>query len=166
MRPDLARRAAPTRKLENGAQAFSRPLLAAEIRGSDGFTISPGISPCNRIDKPGLNPSLRHQWQPCTGRTNEKYWSAEPLSIESRGDAGQQGAQKRNEAALHSLSCLQNLFVIHLRFENPGSHVSDAGNSQNANSLMARRQDLRHGGHSHQIGADGAKKANFRGSFI
>ena len=84
----------------------------------------------------------------------------------TRRDIGDDRAEQADELAFDALSGLQNFLVVERLIENSGGRIGDAGNPKDANSAMARGNDFRNRGHAHQIGADGAQVANFRGSFV
>ena len=74
--------------------------------------------------------------------------------------------QQRNEVAFDALGGLQNFAMVERLIENPGGHVGDAGNPEDAYSAMARGDGFRDGGHADQIRADHAQVPNLRGRFV
>src|SRR5277367_2916613 len=132
MRPDLARTAAPTRKLEMGAQAFWNACVAAVTNASYSLM----------------------------------YFSLSFPLLGIRSDARQDGAQQRDELAFHSLAGFQYFLVVEHLIENARSHIGDAGDSEDANSHVARGQRFRNRGHADQIGSNRTQITNFRGGFV
>src|SRR6266704_2849203 len=139
MRPDFARSAAPTRKFEYGAWAFSRARPAAAIRESYSVMYVP----------------------------YESNWSFLPnFPLNHIRDARNHGAQERDELCLDALGGFEDFDVVERLVQYSGGHVRHAGNSQDAQAGMACGEDFRHRGHADQVGPDGAQIADLRGRFV
>ena len=72
----------------------------------------------------------------------------------------QHRAQQRKEFFSHALAGLQYLFGGDLLPGHAGGHVGDARNCEDFQTQVAGGNDLRHGGHAHEVCADGTQEAN------
>src|SRR4029077_14303295 len=61
---------------------------------------------------------------------------------------------------------LQDFFLVQRRVGGACGHIGYAGDSEDANSAVARGNDLWNRGHADQIRADCAKRINFRRSLV
>src|ERR1700732_5332613 len=91
--PEFARTAAPTRKSENGACAFSRACFAAEIKAS----YSPMFDPSDAGQK-----------------------SQPRSSVFLRSNSRQNRSKKRDELAFHTFARRQNFGMIERTVHNSG----------------------------------------------
>src|SRR6202140_1034100 len=135
--PEALRNAAPTRKLEYGACAFSLACLAASIRKSFSVTLN-----------------LQAYSLQCG-------WSGGRFC-----NSGQHRLQQRHEITLYTRRRLQNLPMIQRLIQNPRRSIGNTRNSQHPHLRVSRRYHFRHSGHAHQVGSDRPQISDFRWRFI
>src|SRR6266481_563693 len=134
--PEVARSAAPTRKLEYGACAFSLACFAAEIRVSFSLTSGP--------------PGTPHNSNLCDGLC----------------DSWNDGFQQADELSLDAIGCLQHFEVVERLVQNSGRRVRHTGDAQDADATVARGNHFWNCGHADEIGTDGAQIAYLRRRFV
>src|SRR5580704_4282985 len=87
-------------------------------------------------------------------------------SSEGSRDLGDNFAQEADELGFHAFGGFEDFVVVGQLVENAGGGVGNAGNAEGAEAGVARGDDFGSGGHANEIGADGAKIADFGGCFV
>jgi hypothetical protein len=74
--------------------------------------------------------------------------------------------EQRDELRFHALAAFEHLSMIDGLVENPGGHIRDARNSQDADAHVARHDHFRNGRHANEIRANRPQIANLSGRFV
>src|SRR6516225_10288400 len=84
----------------------------------------------------------------------------------SSSDLRDEGGEEAGELGGDSLARLHDLVVVDGLVEYAGGHVGDDGESEDLDSHVAGDDDLVDGGHSDEVGSEGAEGADLGGGFV
>ncbi len=101
------------------------------------------------------------------GRVGKDIWIGSGMVLRGlRFDLGDEGFEEGGEVGLGLEAHLHDLFVVDGLIEDSGGEVGDEREAEDLQAHVAGDDDLVHGGHADEVGAEGAEGADLGGGLI